>query len=302
MAEGRVTVNGQTVRELGAKADPEADDIRVDGRPIRRASATRRLPARSTSRAATSPRGRTPRAARRSSTSCPACASTSTPSGRLDYDSEGLLILTNDGDLAARAHAPQPRGGARVPRAGPRRARQSRARPPRPRRRARRPPHGPADVRLVATNVGQRGDQSLVSIVLHEGRTRQVRRMCETVGHPVVRLRRVRIGPLTDPVLKTGMVRELTAREVAALPQGRQSRVESRESSSRSRQSAVEVGSRASVDAVIESTTARRLARLSTARRLSTADSRLSTRTSPPRTGPARSPPSSWPAGPPRRG
>jgi 23S rRNA pseudouridine2605 synthase len=72
-------------------------------------------------------------------------------------------------------------------------------------------------VSLVAAGVGQHGDQGLVSITLHEGRTRQIRRMLEAVGHPVVRLRRVRIGPLRDPTLKTGMCRPLTPREVAAL-------------------------------------------------------------------------------------
>jgi len=75
----------------------------------------------------------------------------------------------------------------------------------------------PAEVALVASGVGERGDQALLSITLHEGRTRQVRRMCEAVGHPVVRLRRVRVGPLTDPRLKPGMCRPLTPREVASL-------------------------------------------------------------------------------------
>jgi pseudouridine synthase len=78
-------------------------------------------------------------------------------------------------------------------------------------------PEAPAEVSLVASGVGQHADQSLLSITLHEGRTRQVRRVCEAVGHQVVRLRRVRFGPLRAPDLKPGMCRQLTAAEVAAL-------------------------------------------------------------------------------------
>lgn len=215
MTEGRVTVNGQTVRELGAKADPEADDIRVDGRPIRRV--TRRLyllvnKPRGYVTTRSDPEGR-PTVL----DLVPGLHEYVYPVGRLDYDSEGLLILTNDGDLAAAlthpSHEVEREYHARVRGVPDAHALGRLA-------------HGivldgrrtaPAEVKLVSTNVGQRSDQSLVSIVLHEGRTRQVRRMFETVGHPIVRLRRVRIGALTDPVLKTGMVRELTPREVLAL-------------------------------------------------------------------------------------
>jgi 23S rRNA pseudouridine2605 synthase len=57
----------------------------------------------------------------------------------------------------------------------------------------------------------------MLSIVLHEGRNRQVRRMCEAIGHPVVRLRRVRIGPITDDRIRPGEFRELDSDEVSAL-------------------------------------------------------------------------------------
>jgi pseudouridine synthase len=71
----------------------------------------------------------------------------------------------------------------------------------------------PASVRIVQ----QRGDSSALSITIHEGRKRQVRRMCEAVGHPVVRLVRVRIGPVVDRQLPPGKWRPLTPPEVRGL-------------------------------------------------------------------------------------
>ena len=73
----------------------------------------------------------------------------------------------------------------------------------------------PAEVALVRVLAGRQ--QSVLAVVVREGRKRQVRLMCEAVGHPVVWLRRVRIGPLADATLRRGEVRELAAREVAAL-------------------------------------------------------------------------------------
>lgn len=215
MAEGRVSVNGQTVREMGTRADPEADDIRVDGRPIARR--TRRVylllnKPRGYVTTRSDPEGR-PTVL----DLVPGLHDYVYPVGRLDYDSEGLLILTNDGELAAALTHPShevPREyHARVRGTPTEHALERLARGVMldGRRTA------PAQAELLATRIGEHGDQSMLSITLHEGRTRQVRRMCETVGHPVVRLRRVRIGPIADPTLKTGQVRELTAREVAAL-------------------------------------------------------------------------------------
>ena len=139
------------------------------------------------------------------------------PVGRLDYDSEGLLILTNDGDLAAAlthpSHEVAREYHARVRGVPDARAISHLARGIvlDGRKTAR------AEVLLLASGLGQHADQGLLSITLHEGRTRQVRRMCEAVGHPVLRLRRVRLGPLTAPDLKPGMCRPLTAAELAAL-------------------------------------------------------------------------------------
>ena len=137
MTEGRVTVNGQTVRELGTRADPDQDDIRVDGSAIRRA--TRRLyfvlnKPRGYVTTRSDPEGR-PTVL----DLIPRLHDYVYPVGRLDYDSEGLLILTNDGELAAALTHPS----HEVAREYHARVRgvpdDARARPPRARRRARRP-------------------------------------------------------------------------------------------------------------------------------------------------------------------
>jgi len=215
MAEGRVSVNGAVVRELGSRADPAADDIRVDGRSVRPATSFRYL-------LLNKPRGFV------TTRSDPEGRPTVLdllrgvrdyvyPVGRLDYDSEGLLILTNDGELAARLMHPRhhvEREYLARMRGTPDAAvlaRLSRGIVIDGRRTA------PAEVRVVDTGRGQRKDQTLLSITVHEGRTHQVRKMCEAAGHPVVRLRRVRIGPLTDPTLKSGTFRELSPEEVARL-------------------------------------------------------------------------------------
>ncbi len=215
MTEGRVTVNGETARELGTRADPDADDIRVDGRPIQRQ--VRRIylllnKPRGYVTTRSDPEGR-PTVL----DLVPHLHDYVYPVGRLDYDSEGLLLLTNDGGLAAALTHPS----HEVPREY-----QARVRGTPGAHAIERLSRGvvldgrktaPATVAVVMTGVGQHADQSLLSITIHEGRTRQVRRMCEAVGHPVVRLRRVRIGPLADPALKSGMCRPLTPREVDAL-------------------------------------------------------------------------------------
>jgi 23S rRNA pseudouridine2605 synthase len=131
------------------------------------------------------------------------------PVGRLDADSEGLLVLTNDGDLAHRLTHPSfgvdkeylvetvgvaSAGALRRLRQGVDLDDGKTA---------------PATVGVVAPGV--------LRIVIHEGRNRQVRRMCEAVGHPVSRLVRTRIGPLSDPRLKAGQWRALQSAEVRAL-------------------------------------------------------------------------------------
>jgi 23S rRNA pseudouridine2605 synthase len=140
------------------------------------------------------------------------------PVGRLDFESEGLLIVTNDGELAARLT--HPRYGLVKTYRVVVRGRPSRQALDRLRRGividGRRT--APARVRAVRTFAQGRGaERTELVIAIHEGRNRQVRRMCAAIGHPVERLIREAIGPLRDARLRPGTWRELTAQEVARL-------------------------------------------------------------------------------------
>jgi 23S rRNA pseudouridine2605 synthase len=212
MLEGRVTVNGTTVRELGTKADPARDDIRVDGRRIR-------LPERHLYLLLNKPRGyvttRSDPRKRPTVLDLVGVREYVYPVGRLDFDSEGLLLLTNDGDLAARlthpSHGvervyealvlgvPDPHDLQRLSRGIVIDGRRTE----------------PADMQLARG--AREGGQTTVRISIREGRNRQVRKMFEAIGHPVDALRRVAIGPIRDPRLKVGQWRELTHEEVERL-------------------------------------------------------------------------------------
>ena len=139
------------------------------------------------------------------------------PVGRLDYDSEGLLLLTNDGELAARLMHPRHEVDkvyeARVRGVPDEHAleRLERGVTIEGRRTA------PARVRASQPFAGASGEQTIVELTIHEGRHRQVRQMFDAIGHPVVRLKRVRIGPIDDPDIPPGHWRELTPQEIAKL-------------------------------------------------------------------------------------
>jgi pseudouridine synthase len=217
IAQGRVTVNGQTITTLGAKADPETDDIRVDGRRVK-------APARRRYLLLYKPRGYI------TSRSDPQHRPTVIdllarggvreyvyPVGRLDYDSEGLLILTSDGELAA---------GLTHPSHGVEREYQVRVRGVPDDHDLDRLSKGislegrrtaPARVQREKVLELESGAQAVLSFVIREGRNRQVRDMFEAIGHPVVRLRRVRIGPISDAHIRPGEFRDLTRGEVAQL-------------------------------------------------------------------------------------
>jgi len=217
IAQGRVTVNGQAITTLGAKADPETDDIRVDGRRVK-------APARRRYLLLYKPRGYI------TSRSDPQHRPTVIdllagggvreyvyPVGRLDYDSEGLLILTSDGELAA---------GLTHPSHGVEREYQVRVRGVPDDHDLDRLSKGislegrrtaPARVQREKVLELESGAQAVLSFVIREGRNRQVRDMCDAIGHPVVRLRRVRIGPIRDAHIRPGEFRDLTPREIAQL-------------------------------------------------------------------------------------
>ncbi len=205
IAEGRVTVNDE-VAELGRKVDPDHDRVAVDGIPIGvRPDLVHYLLNKPTGvvTTASDPQGRPtvvqlvpsePRVF---------------PVGRLDADTEGLLLLTNDGELAHRLTHPSfgvdkeylvsvqgtpSRGALRTLRQGVELDDGLTA---------------PARVATIAPD--------LLRITIHEGRNRQIRRMCDAVGHPVTRLARVRIGPLADAKLQPGTWRALSLDEVRSL-------------------------------------------------------------------------------------
>jgi pseudouridine synthase len=228
IADGRVSVNGSTVTEMGSKADAETDDIRVDGRrlhgPERKRYILLNKPAGYVSTRSDPQRRRTVLDL------LAGVREYVYPVGRLDYDTEGLLLLTNDGDLAARLT--HPRHGiersyeARVAGMPDEKAlRQLRDGIPLDGRRTL-----PADVEVLNARLGKSKDapprrpeapprrrEGVLQITIREGRNRQVRRMLEAVGHPVRELARTRIGPLSDRRLKPGAWRDLTPEEVTTL-------------------------------------------------------------------------------------
>jgi 23S rRNA pseudouridine2605 synthase len=209
IADGRVTVNGE-VAQLGRRADPEHDVIALDGvTVIVRDDLVYYLlnkPAGHVS-TASDPEGRptvvdlvpdTPRVY---------------PVGRLDFETEGLLLLTNDGELTQLLTHPS-FGVVKTYLA------EVEGDPAPATVRALREgvdlddgPTAPARVKVVQ----RRGTSAAIEIGIHEGRNRQVRRMCDAVGHPVRRLVRTRIGPLHDGKLKPGEWRPLSSGEVRRL-------------------------------------------------------------------------------------
>jgi len=213
IVEGRVTVNGVTERELGTRADPTTDDVRVDGRRIRIDPARRYILLYKPSGYVTTRHD--PQRRRTVMDLLAGLRESVHPVGRLDYDTEGLLLLTNDGELTARLT--HPRHGvertyeARVTGLPDERAlgRLRRGVPLDGR------PTLPADVVLLTP--GRQGGSGVLRLTIREGRNRQVRRMCEAVGHPVQALKRTRIGPIADRRLKPGQWRDLTEAEVRTL-------------------------------------------------------------------------------------
>lgn len=219
IAEGRVTVNGTTVREMGVKATP-SDDIRVDGRRLRSPERLRYILMNKPAGVVTTRSD--PQRRRTVIDLLGGVREYVYPVGRLDYDTEGLLLLTNDGDLAARlthprhevertyeahvAGSPDDEAIDRLRKGIPLDGRRTM----------------PADVVRLSrgpakSRLHHGSGSGVLSITIREGRNRQVRRMCEAVGHPVQKLRRIRFGPISDRSLRPGEWRELSQEEVKKL-------------------------------------------------------------------------------------
>ena len=206
LTAGRVTVNGRTAG-LGEKADPERDDIRLDGKPVRPVSAHTYLmlyKPRGYVTTLSDERGR-----RTVAQLVSGCGARVWPVGRLDLDSEGLLLMTDDGDFTQRLIHPshQVEKEYLVTVAGD----VDRAIPVL---------SGPMELDGVPLSPARIGvlsregdDRARLSVVIHEGRNRQVRRMCALAGLEVKRLKRVREGRLMLGRLRPGEWRLLTAEE-----------------------------------------------------------------------------------------
>ena len=218
VAAGRVTVNGEPA-ELGASADPDRDTIELDGRPVAGAPASVYYAVHKPAGMLSSARDE--RGRRSVVRLVPDPPARLWPAGRLDADSEGLMLLTNDGEWANRVIHPRyglareyavlaapgadARTLARLVRGvelddGPARLLSASAAPP------------PGEVRRSGTELGE-----WLRVTVGEGRKREVRRLFEAVGVEVVRLVRTRIGPLTLAGLQAGEWRTLSPREVEQL-------------------------------------------------------------------------------------
>ena len=208
---GKVCVNGKTVTELGTKIDAETDAVTVNGKAII-------PPKQNVYVMLNKPKGYVTTAKDNFNRKTvpdliPEELGRVFPVGRLDYDSEGLLLLTNDGDLTSRLTHPSHEITksylvlvAGVPSEEALTALRS----------------GviidgrktmPAKAELKRTEA----EKSVLRITISEGRNRQVRKMCASVGHEVLRLRRVAEGPLSLGDLKSGAWRYLTEKEIMAL-------------------------------------------------------------------------------------
>jgi len=207
---GRVTVNGVVVRTLGTRADPERDRIALDGEHIPAAGARRTVvlhKPRGVVSTLEDPEGRPTVAA------LVAGAGRLFPVGRLDLNSTGLLLLTNDGALAAGLLHPR-RAVPRVYRVKVDGTASEEA-ITRLRRGVRLEDgkSAPARVRVL----GRLPTKTWLELTVVEGRTHLVRRLCEAVGHRVDKLARVRLGPVALGTLPPGAWRDVTPRELAAL-------------------------------------------------------------------------------------
>jgi 23S rRNA pseudouridine2605 synthase len=210
ITRGKVRVNGKTVRELGTIVMP-GDVVDVSGTPIKPVDVPAYLVVHKPAGVMTTMRD--PQGRRTVAELVPKKMPRVVPVGRLDYDTAGVLLMTNDGELANRLL--HPRFGVEKTYRATIAGRLSSED-------VKRLHDGVqlddgdaagAQIRVVSVRAGS----SVVDITLHEGRNRQVRRMFEALGHPVQALVRLRFGPIALGDLPVGHTRALTAKELSAL-------------------------------------------------------------------------------------
>jgi 23S rRNA pseudouridine2605 synthase len=206
---GKVRVNGQVVTELGVKIDPERDKVQVEGKRVRPATLVTLVVNKPSGYVSTT---RDPQGRRVITDLVGKTYGRLYPVGRLDYDATGLMILTNDGEMAQRLMHPRyqvPRT-YRVTVAGQV-----------PREAAERLAAGlELDGRAVPTGVvlvKQETDKTVLELTVWEGRYHLVKRLMEKVGYPVFKLKRIAFGPLRLGGLARGAYRPLTKQELAQL-------------------------------------------------------------------------------------
>jgi 23S rRNA pseudouridine2605 synthase len=274
--EGRVTLNGRVVTEQGERADPDRDHIKVDGKLISRAEPHRYILLYKPKEVMTTvedPQGR-----RTVIDLVRGIRERIYPVGRLDFHSEGLVLLTNDGELAFKVSHPT-HGSVKTYSVKVRGVPDERM--------VEKLRRGitidgkrtlPCDIERNRTT-GKRDDEgnSWFDVKLREGRTQQIRKMFQAIGHPVSKLRRIAIGPISDPKLTPGVWRELTKQEVKMLETMKEPKT-----AAKPRRAAARPAARAkSATAAKRSTSARPKTR-STARSASSrAEPRSSTRRTP---------------------
>ncbi|MGN7455841.1 pseudouridine synthase [Paenibacillus pasadenensis] len=212
IASGAVEVNGKVVRELGTKADPATDEITVKGKPIaseKKIYLMMNKP-KGVITSASDPKGR-----KIVSDFLPGIKERVYPVGRLDYDTEGLLLLTNDGEFAnllthPSHHVPKtylatvkgvPHGSALERLQKGIKLEDGMTAP------------AEADYHDVDVDAGV----ATIAITIYEGRNRQVRRMFDAIGHPVARLKRIKFGHLVLENMQRGKFRHLTLSEIKEL-------------------------------------------------------------------------------------